>query len=31
MKFGQVEDPSSVDFTLPKDHYRTSQILEKNA
>ena len=30
MKFGQVEDPSSVDFTLPKDHYRTSQILEKN-
>ncbi len=28
MKFGQVEDPSSVDFTLPKDHSRTKEILK---
>lgn len=31
MKFGQVEDPSSVDFSLPKDHPRTSQILQKSS
>ena len=30
MKFGQVEDPSLVDFTLPKDHLRTKAILEAN-
>ncbi|MBU8882842.1 DUF72 domain-containing protein [Kaistella sp. DKR-2] len=29
MKFGQVEDPSKVDFTLPKDHIKTSNILKK--
>lgn len=29
MKFGQVEDPSKVDFTLPKDHIETSKILKK--
>ncbi|MBU4538492.1 MAG: DUF72 domain-containing protein [Weeksellaceae bacterium] len=29
MKFGQVEDPSKVDFTLPKDHIKTSKILKK--
>lgn len=30
MKFGQVEDPSKVDFTLPKDHLKTKEILSKN-
>ena len=30
MKFGQVEDPSQIDFTLPKDHSRTKEILSKN-
>lgn len=30
MKFGQVEDPSQVDFTLPKDHKRTKEILKLN-
>ena len=30
MKFGQVEDPSQIDFTLPKDHPRTAEILKKN-
>ena len=30
MKFGQVEDPSKVDFTLPKDHSRTKEILKQN-
>lgn len=29
MKFGQVEDPFKVDFTLPKDHIKTSNILKK--
>lgn len=29
MKFGQVEDPSKVNFTLPKDHIKTSNILKK--
>lgn len=29
MKFGQVEDPSQIDFTLPKDHPRTKEILKK--
>lgn len=30
MKFGQVEDPSIIDFTLPKDHPRTEKILSQN-
>lgn len=30
MKFGQVEDPSGIDFTLPQDHPRTSEILKQN-
>lgn len=30
MKFGQVEDPSQIDFTLPKDHPRTAEILKTN-
>lgn len=29
MKFGQVPNPSLVDFTLPKDHYKTKEVLEK--
>ena len=30
MKFGQVEDPSQIDFTLPKDHEKTAQVLKKS-
>lgn len=30
MKFGQVEDPSSIDFTLPKDHSKTKEVLKQN-
>ena len=30
MKFGQVEDSSQIDFTLPKDHVRTLEVLKKN-
>ena len=30
MKFGQVDDTSQIDFTLPKDHPRTPEILKKN-
>ncbi|GAB0156025.1 hypothetical protein CHRYSEOSP005_12870 [Chryseobacterium sp. Alg-005] len=30
MKFGQVEDPSQIDFTLPKDHSETKKILSRN-
>ncbi len=30
MKFGQVADPSQIDFTLPKDHPQTKFILEQN-
>ena len=30
MKFGQVPDPSEIDFTLPKDHPRTKEILKEN-
>lgn len=30
MKFGQVDDPSGIDFTLPKDHAQTKAILERN-
>ncbi|EOR28518.1 hypothetical protein L100_15940 [Elizabethkingia meningoseptica ATCC 13253 = NBRC 12535] len=29
MKFGQVEDPSLIDFSLPNDHDITSAILKK--
>lgn len=28
MKFGQVEDPSEIDFTLPPDHPNTAEILK---
>lgn len=30
MKFGQVEDPSQIDFRLPKDHKSTAKILKKS-
>lgn len=30
MKFGKVEDPSKIDFTLPKDHPKTKKILKQN-
>ena len=30
MKFGQVADPSQIDFTLPKDHPQTKFILNQN-
>lgn len=30
MKFGQVEDPSLIDFSLPKDHPKTKEILAQN-
>lgn len=30
MKFGQVADPSQIDFTLPKDHPQTKFLLEQN-
>ena len=30
MKFGQVPDPSNIDFILPKDHSQTKFILEQN-
>ncbi len=30
MKFGQVTDPSQIDFTLPKDHPQTRFILDQN-
>ncbi|MHA7608257.1 DUF72 domain-containing protein [Elizabethkingia meningoseptica] len=30
MKFGQVEDPSLIDFSLPNDHDITSNVLKKN-
>lgn len=29
MKFGQVADPSLIDFTIPKDHPRTAEILKE--
>jgi len=29
MKFGKVEDPSLVDFTMPEDHPDTKRVLEK--
>lgn len=30
MKFGQVEDPGIVDFTLPEDHPDTAKVLAKH-
>lgn len=30
MKFGQVDNPSEVDFTIPKDHPDTKGVLEKS-
>lgn len=30
MKFGQVEDPSKIDFSLPTDHPQTKTILNLN-
>ncbi|WP_121665374.1 DUF72 domain-containing protein [Mesonia aquimarina] len=30
MKFGKVNHPENVDFTLPEDHIQTKQILGKN-
>jgi uncharacterized protein YecE (DUF72 family) len=30
MKFGQVEDPAQIDFTLPPDHPNTAEILKKS-
>jgi uncharacterized protein YecE (DUF72 family) len=30
MQFGKVDDPEVIDFTLPKDHPDTKQILSKN-
>ena len=30
MKFGSVDDPSNIDFTLPSDHSDTLKILGKN-
>ncbi|PZD79325.1 DUF72 domain-containing protein [Mesonia sp. K7] len=29
MKFGKVDDPGNIDFTLPKDHPQTKEILSK--
>lgn len=31
MKFGKVDDPSSIDFTLPEDHVQTKEVLQKFA
>lgn len=30
MKFGKVEDPSKIDFTLPEDDPRTKEIVSQN-
>ena len=30
MKFGQVDDPSKIDFTLPSDNPRTGEVLTEN-
>ena len=30
MKFGQVEDPSKIDFKIPKDNSHTKEILKKS-
>lgn len=29
MKFGSVENPENIDFTLPKDHADTIKVLNK--
>ena len=29
MKFGSVETPEIIDFTIPKDHPKTKEILNK--
>ena len=31
MQFGKVPNPEEIDFTLPKDHPDTKQVLEKSA
>lgn len=31
MKFGKVEDPGSIDFTLPPDHPQTKEVLQNFA
>ena len=30
MKFGKVDDPENIDFTLPKDHPGTKKVLTKH-
>ena len=30
MKFGSVENPENIDFTLPKDHPDTKKVLNKS-
>lgn len=30
MKFGKVEHPETIDFTLPKDHPQTAEVLRKH-
>ncbi len=29
MKFGKVDDPSKIDFTLPPDHPETARVLKE--
>jgi len=29
MKFGKVDNPEEIDFTIPKDHPQTSEVLKK--
>lgn len=29
MKFGKVEHPENIDFTIPKDHPKTKEVLER--
>ena len=31
MKFGQVENPEAIDFTIPPDHADTAKVLKKSA
>jgi uncharacterized protein YecE (DUF72 family) len=31
MKFGQVDDPAEIDFTIPPDHPGTAKVLKANA
>ena len=30
MKFGQVDDPGKIDFTIPPDHPDTAKVLKPN-